>query len=94
MRHGLGAIAFEPLRVQMVDYAYNSGPNLAIRWLQRVLRVPRTGVMDEPTRTAVSQQHGFLLNQALVAARLEMLDRATDSGSIDRRFEEGSRTGP
>lgn len=85
----LDLIPFEPLRLQLIDFAYNSGPGLAIRWLQRCLRVPRTSQIDAATTAAVQAQEGWLVNQALVAARLQMIERATDGGSIDRRFEEG-----
>lgn len=86
---GLVAITDELVRTQMLDFAYNSGPALAIRWLQRCLRVPRTGVMDARTIQALAHQDGFLLNQALIAARLQMIDLSTDGGSIDKKFEEG-----
>lgn len=88
-RNGLDLITFEPLRLQMIDFAYNSGDGLAMRWLQRVLRVPRTSKMDVATATALAAADGFLTNQALVAARLQMIDLSTDSGTVDKRFEEG-----
>lgn len=86
---GLARITFEPLRLQMVDYAYNSGAPLAIRWLQRVLRVPRTGRMDAATQARLTLLDPFLVHQSLIAARLQMVDLSTDGGSIDKRFEEG-----
>jgi lysozyme family protein len=87
---GLDRIVFAPLRFQMVDFAYNSGDGLAIRWLQRVLRVPRTGKMDALTFDALSKVDQWLVHQALIAARLQMIDGATDpGGKVDKRFEEG-----
>ena len=49
-------IPFEPLRVQLIDFGVNSGPARAVRWLQRVLRVPATGVTVRTLRrrTAVT----------------------------------------
>lgn len=88
-KYGLGFIGFEPLRLQMLDFAYNSPAELAIRWLQRVLRVPRTGRMDQETFAALERCDPWLVHQALVGARLQMIDRATDSGAVDKRFEEG-----
>lgn len=85
----LDAIAFEPLRVQLIDFAYNSSAALAIRWLQRCLQVPRTSIMDGPTRLALQDAPPFLLNQALIAARLEMITRSVDSHRIAERFDEG-----
>lgn len=89
---GLDRIGYAPLRLQMIDFAYNSGAPRAFRWLQRVLRVAPTGRMDEPTELAVNSPalDPFLLHQALIAARLQMIDRATDpGGSVDKKFEEG-----
>jgi len=93
-QHGLDRIAYEPLQLQLIDFAYNSGPGLAIRWLQRVLEVPRTGKMDQLTIDAAEQvvSHGCgrLLHHALGFARLLMIDLATDpGGKVEKRFEEG-----
>jgi lysozyme family protein len=94
-RFGLDAIDFEPLQLQMLDFAYNSGAPLAIRWLQRTLNVPVTGSMDVATRGAIAiitqAGYAFLLNQAVCAARFEMIDDWTDDkGHPDRKkWEEG-----
>lgn len=82
-------IQFEPLKLQMIDFAYNSGQSLAIRWLQRVLRVPRTGKIDNATIAALNTKDLWLVNEALVAARLRMIDMSTDGTSVDKKFEEG-----
>lgn len=88
-QYRIDVIGFEPLRIQMLDFAYNSGPALAIRWLQRVLRVPRTGTLDPVTEAAILRSDQWLVHQALIAARLQMIDMSTDGGSIDKKFEEG-----
>lgn len=82
-------IAFEPLRLQVIDFSYNSGPGLAIRWLQRVLRVPRTGRMDEATFVALLLADSWLVNQAYVGARLQMIDLWTDAEKQRKAWEEG-----
>jgi lysozyme family protein len=88
--HGLNVITFEPLRLQLVDYAYNSGPGLALRWLQRVLRVQRTSRMDAATIASLQRSDLWLVHHALIAARLQMIDLATDpGGKVDHTFEEG-----
>ena len=93
--HGLDQIAFAPLRLHMIDFAYNSGAPLAIRWLQRVLGLARTGRMDVRTLAALkdpldSQRVSVWIHQSLIAARLQMIDRATDpGGKVDHRYEEG-----
>lgn len=86
----LELVHFEPLRLQLIDFAYNSGEGLAIRWLQRVLRVPRSSKIDQATLGALEALDPWLVNQALVGARLQMIDLATDAGgSVDKKFEEG-----
>lgn len=87
--HRFERIVFEPLRLQMIDFSYNSGPGLAIRWLQRVLRVPRTGVMDQATFVALFATDAWLVNQAMVAARLQMVDMWTDGDAKAKAWEEG-----
>lgn len=90
-------VAYEPLRNQLIDFGVNSDPRRAVRWLQRVLRtvyatVNVTGALDIPTCTALRrlpQQFLPLVNDAFCAARLSMLDSATDSGTISKTFEEG-----
>ena len=86
---GFERIAYEPLRAQMCDFAYNSGPLRAVRWLQRVLQVPETGVLDSLTERELGRHDGRLVNDALVAARLYMVDRWTDADPTQKRFEEG-----
>ncbi len=92
--NGFDLIQFEPLRNQMIDWAYNSGPGIAIRWLQRVLGVPRTSVMDAVTVAAVRYPDlariPVWMSESLLAARLRMIDMATDpGGKVDHKFEEG-----
>jgi lysozyme family protein len=82
-------VAFEPLRVQLIDFGVNSGPARAVRWLQRVLQVPVSGVLDGQTIRALQAAQPHLVNDALVAARLYMIDSATDDGSIHKSNEEG-----
>lgn len=84
-------VPFEPLRVQLVDFGVNSGPARATRWLQRVIGVPTTGRMDDRTVEWLFLHRGFLriVNDALVATRLLMLDNVTDAGIVNKKFEEG-----
>lgn len=92
-------IRYEPLRVQLIDFGVNSGPERALRWLQRVMQVPATGVLDARTEEAFRDLLGDwggyrdtiprLLNDALVAARCYMIDRAVDTGTMRKADEEG-----
>lgn len=84
----LEEIVFEDLRMQVLDFAYNSGGPLALRWLQRVLRVPRTGRMDDMTIEALGVHDQWLVHHALIAARLQMIDMWTDAPE-NKKFEEG-----
>lgn len=85
----LNLIAFEPLRVQMLDWAYNSGPGTAIKWLQSVLRVDIDGTIGPLTLAALNRQDPWLVNQALVGARLQFIDRWTDKAKQRMAWEEG-----
>lgn len=89
VKHGLNSIPYEPVRLHAIDFAFNSGPALAIRWLQRCVQVPPTGVMDYATIVALQKATPFLLNQAYVAARLQMIDMWTDADQKRKAWEEG-----
>lgn len=92
-------IPFEPLRVQLIDFGVNSGPERAVRWLQRILGLPVTGVMDSITRDAMQEEREnyqdekrplmAIVNDALVAARSYMIDQAVDHGTVRKIDEEG-----
>lgn len=89
-------IPYEPLRVQLIDFGINSGPERAIRWLQRVLKLVWVGVdvngrLDFNTLAALDHSNQYLpiVNDALVAARSYMIDQATDQGLMRKADEEG-----
>lgn len=86
---GFGSIRNDALQAQVIDFGVNSGPARAIRWLQRVLQVPVTSVLDERTRKALDFYPSKLVNDALVAARLYMVDDVTDHDDDEKKFEEG-----
>lgn len=90
---GFDRISYLPLRAQLIDFGVNSGPARAIRWLQRVLRMPPTGVLDEALLEALyfldTQQALPIVNDALVAARLYMIEMVTDADDSQKQFEEG-----
>lgn len=82
-------IDFEPLRLQMIDFAYNSGAQRAVRWLQRTLGMSVDGIFGPDTAAAVNRENGRLLNQAMIAARLQMIDEWTDKDQQAKLWEEG-----
>lgn len=82
-------VGYEPLQVQLIDFSVNSGTARATRWLQRVLDVPVTSVLDDRTRLALTRDRGALVNRALVAARCSMISGSVREGSIAEKFEQG-----
>jgi lysozyme family protein len=92
-------VPFEPLRVQLIDFGINSGPERATRWLQRVMRMPAPDVDGKlgPQTAGLLQRLGSLdnqwgyqvINDALVAARSYMIDQSVDTGAMRKEDEEG-----
>lgn len=71
-RYHFDRILFEPLRLQLFDYGYNSGYERAVRWLQRTVGLPEavvTGILDDRTLLALSTYPPVLINNALAASR-------------------------
>jgi lysozyme family protein len=86
----INQIADEPLRLQVIDFAYNSGPGTAIRWLQRCLRLAEIdGIIGPKTRAAIAQADPWLLHHALIAARFQHIDEWTDASRTAKQWEEG-----
>ena len=82
-RYHLDQIVFELLRLQMLDWSYNSGPGTAIKWLQSVLQLEHSeveidGGFGPISQAALNASSAKLVNQALVGARLQFIDRWTD----------------
>lgn len=88
VRFGFAQIADEALKTQLIDFAYNSGPARAIRWLQRAISVPSTGRLDAETLRALAA-FGPPANNALALARVEMIRGAVRDGAISAKFERG-----
>jgi lysozyme family protein len=86
---GFVRVTNEPLRIQLIDFGVNSGPPRAIRWLQRAIGTPVTGVLDEPMLRLLSQLNPRLVNNSLVAARCRMIDDWTDHDQKQKWAEEG-----
>lgn len=80
----------EPLRVQMVDFAVNSGVGTAWRWLQKVVGVLPDGHPGPVTMAALGASGSpRMVNNALVAARLKFIDDLSDAEKSQKQFEEG-----
>lgn len=87
--YGFDAIAYEPLRVQMLDWGFNSGPGTATIWLQRVLRVEADGHFGPVTRAALARADPWLVHHALIGARFQQIDEWTDAAATRKQWEEG-----
>lgn len=84
------AVTYEPLRVQLIDFGINSGNDRAVRWLQRAMGLPpASNVLTPALLGRVNALPGVLVNNALVAARLRMVDDWTDGAADQKQFEEG-----
>lgn len=89
---GFDKIPDPALRTQLIDFGVNSGPARAVRWLQRVLGRPATGLLGADTleTLATYDAQGLrLVNDALVAARLYMVQMLIDADETQQVFEEG-----
>lgn len=91
-------VPYAPLREQLIDFGVNSGQGTAAKHLQRVLGLAETGVIDGLTAHVLQRLAPILLgnrsalavvNDALVASRLLLIDRLADAGKIPATDEEG-----
>ena len=83
------AVAYEPLRAQLIDFAVNSGETRATRWLQRAIGLPATGALDPATLSALNGLPAALVNNALVAARVAMYQSIVQSEPNQVKFLHG-----
>ena len=89
LKPGFDRIPDPLLREQVIDFGVVSGPERAVRWLQRVMGTPVTGRLDQSMVDAMHQMPLRLVNNGLVAARLYMVDAITDSHLNQKPNEEG-----
>lgn len=71
-------VPFPGLQAQLCDFGANSGVTTAIKSLQGVLGVPADGVLGDRTRAAMAVLPWRLVNGALVAARVRLLEQIVD----------------
>lgn len=97
---GWDRVPYAPLREQLIDFGVNSGPQRAVRWLERVLGMPPIGqypLSDDLVRLLQQLHSRFVgrrptlavVNDALVAARSYMIDATEDAGQLPASDEEG-----
>lgn len=85
-------VAYEPLRIQLMDFAVLSGTERAVRHLQRTLDVPVTSTLDDRTKTALLCDRPKLVNNALVADRLAMFHGIVSADASQKVFLYGWTT--
>jgi lysozyme family protein len=80
----------EPLRIQMIDIGVTSGVSEAWKLLQKVIGVRPDGSPGPVTRAALAAAGSArMINNALVAARLQFIDQITDGDLRQKINEEG-----
>jgi lysozyme family protein len=81
-------VVFEPLRLQLLDFAWNSGVERAVRWMQRTVGLVGTqvtGLIDDRTISALNKLPPYLVNNALAAERAH----AAFHGGVPEGYEAG-----
>lgn len=63
------------LQAQVLDFAVNSGPHIAISNLQQVLKVDSDGIIGPATLSALTARDPVQVNNLLVGARCRLLAR-------------------
>lgn len=67
-------IADQSIANLLVDWAYNSGPSLAIRHIQRIVGVNADGIMGNITLSAINKRSPLPLFGALKQDRIAFLN--------------------
>lgn len=92
-------VSYEPLRIQLIDFAVTSGVPRTVFHLQQTLGLPADGQFGPNTRRSLMHVPKIdslntyesvlrLVNNALVAARLKLIDTLTDQEKSQKTFEE------
>lgn len=86
---GISKILDPHLQAQMLDWAVNSGPGVAIQNIQTILGTGVDGVLGAVTLGLVNKADPKLLGNALVAARVKMLCRIVTKDPSQLKFLNG-----
>lgn len=79
----------DALRVQLIDFGVNSGVVTAIRQLQAVLGISVDGVAGARTKAALLAHDARLVNNAVVAARVRLIEAIVDRDASQLVFLHG-----
>lgn len=88
-RPGFDRIASEALRATLVDYGVHSGPRVAIRSLQRILKVAQDGNLGPQTEQAANLTDGRRLAIKVLAGRARHLGRIITDDPKQAAFAAG-----
>lgn len=86
---GFNKITDSQLQFQLIDYGVNSGPAIAIQKLQAILGVKADGIIGPHTLEALQLSEIRSTNNALVAARVEMIGKIVTSNPSQLKYLNG-----
>lgn len=74
------------LQHQLVDFGVHSGPEVAIKKLQEILKLPQDGIIGPKTLAAIEAADPIVLNNKLALARVKMLARLVQQRPKDLKY--------
>lgn len=86
---GFNKVQDKQLREQLIDFGVNSGPAIATRKLQEILKVPVDGILGNETLVMLSRVHAEDINNLLVAARIRMICKLVQNNPLQVKFLAG-----
>jgi len=86
---GFDRIKDPQLQTQLIDFAVNSGPAVAIMKLQAILGIPVDGILGPETLDSLSTQDIRSVNNQLVAERIKMIGKIVSRNVAQVRFLNG-----
>lgn len=73
----------------LVDWAYNSGPSVAIRHIQRIVGVEADGIIGRKTLSAINQHSPLPLFGALKQDRIAFYHTTATKNPLKKKFLKG-----
>lgn len=77
------------IQAQMVDWGVNSGPAVAVKFLQHIIGVPQDSILGPSTLQAMEAMNPTVVNNALVAERVKMIGRIVTMNPSQAKFCSG-----
>lgn len=76
-------------QIQLIDWGVNSGPAIATKNLQEILKIKADGVFGAKTLEALINTADQAINNRLVAARVEMIGRVVQKNPTQLKWLTG-----